>query len=117
MSTIGAVKAFTATLTTGSTSTSAIDLAGGYGKIMVGIPTMTSGCDHYFQVGDTATGTFRRLYHPSTVATAKPTVVVVASSVTNCYVPLDVNGQFLKIEVTTAASDTSHTYKFICSPN
>jgi len=117
MSTIGAVKVFTATLTTGSTSTSAIDLSGGYGKIMVGIPTMTSGCDHYFQVGDTATGTFRRLYHPSTVATADPKVVTVVSSVTNCYVPLNVNGQFLKIEVTTAASDTSHTYKFICSPN
>ena len=117
MSTFGAVKPFTATLTTGTTVTSAIDLAGSYGFIMVGIPTMTSGCDHYFQVGDTATGTFRRLYHPSTVATAKPTVVVVDSSVSNCYVPVEVNAQFIKIEVSTAASDTSHTYKILCSPN
>lgn len=116
MSTIGPAVAFTATLTTGSTSTSAIDLAGGYGKVMVGIPTMTSGCDHYFQVSDSSTGTFRRLYHPADVANATPVVVTYASSVSNCYVPLDANARYLKIEVTTAASDTSHTYKLICSP-
>jgi len=117
MSTIGPVKAFTVTMSTGTTSTSAINLGGSFEKIMIGIPTMASGTNHYFKVSDSESGTFRRLYHNSTVGTAKPTVVVVDSSVTNCYVPINCSAQFLKIELTTAATAAAHTYKLICGVN
>ena len=114
---VGAVKPFAVTMATQTTLTSAFDLGGAYGQIMIGIPTMTSGTNHYLQVSDSPTGTFRRLYHGSTVATAKPTVWVVDSSVTNCYLPVVCHAQYGKIELSTMASDTSHTYKVICSTN
>jgi len=114
MSYISPVKAFTKTITTGSTESDVIAIGGGYEKILLGIPTMTSGCDHYIKVSDTEDGTFRRLYHPGYVDTAKPVVMNIDSSVTNCYVPLNFAAEYFKIEVSTAASDTSHTYKVIC---
>ena len=117
MSTVGAIKPFTVTLTTGSTETSAVDLGGAYGTIMLGIPTMTSGCDHYIKVSDSSDGTFRRLYYPGYVDTATPAVVGISSSVTNCYIPIEAHARYIKVEVSTAASDTSHVYKIIGSTN
>ena len=117
MSSMGPIKPFTVTMPTQTTLTSAFNLGGSFGKILLGIPTMTSGTNHYLQVGESATGTFRRLYHASTVGTAKPVVWVADSSVTNCYIPVDGHAQYGKIELSTMASDTSHTYKIICSTN
>ena len=117
MATIGVSKTYTVTMTTGSTLTSALDLGGSYGKLLLGIPTMTSGCNHYVHVGDSESGTFRRLYYPGYVDTGDPAVVDIDSSVTNCYVPIEAHAQYVKLEVSTAASDTSHTYKIIGSTN
>ena len=117
MSTIGPVKGFYLTMTTGITLTAAIDLGGSYGKILLGIPTMSTGTETYIKASDKSDGVFRRVYHAPTVATATPTVVTIVSAISNCYVPVVVNAQFLKIEHSTAASDTSHTYNIIGSAN
>lgn len=115
MSTIGPVKAFPVTMTCGLTATSAFDLGGAYGKVMVGIPTNASG-SFYFQASDTIDGTFRRLYHAADVGTATPAVVVFDSAVSNCYVGIPMYGQYGKIEISTAPS-FSLEFKVICSTN
>lgn len=115
--TVGAVKPFTITMPTGTTLTSALDLSGSFGKLLLGIPTMTSGTDIFIQASDSASGTFRRIYYPGYVDTATPAVLQLNSSITNCYLPVDANAQFLKIEFTTAASDSSHTFKILASTN
>jgi hypothetical protein len=115
MSTIGPVKAFPVTMTCGATLTSAFDLGGSYGKVMLGIPTNASG-SFYVQASDSATGTFRRLYHAADVDTATPTVLVINSSVSNCYVGIPMGAQFGKIEMSTAPS-FALGFKVICSTN
>jgi hypothetical protein len=117
MSTIGSIKAFTTTIASAATSSSSVDLGGSYNGLMVGIPTMTSATDIFFRVSDTSDGTFRRIYHTPTVATAKPTAVQIDSSVTNCYVPIDCKAQYFQIAYTSATTESSQTFKIICSPN
>jgi hypothetical protein len=117
MSTVGPIKAFPVSVATAATSSNAIDLGGSYASLMLGIPTMASGTDHYIKVSDTESGTFRRLYHAPDVDTAVPTVVQIDSSVTNCFVPIKGSAQFVKIELSTAATAASHVYKILCSTN
>ena len=114
MSTIGPVKAFSATINTASTYTSAIDLGGSYAKIGLSIPTMASG-SFYVQVSDEESGTFRRLYHKPVAGTTTPPVVLIDSSVTNCVVPLEIPAQYMKVEISTITSDSSGVFKVICS--
>ena len=114
---IGAVKAFTVTIASAATSASAIGLGGAYGKVLVGIPTMTSATDVFFMVSDTLDGTFKKLYHESVVDSATPTQVLFDSSVTNCYVPINFGGQFLQIAYTSATTEASQTFKVLCSSN
>jgi len=114
MSTIGPVKAFSVSLNTATTYTSAIDLGGSYNKIGLSIPTMASG-SFYLQVSDTETGTFKRLYHEPVAGTTTPPVVAIDSSVTNCVVPLNVPAQFVRVEISTITSDSSGVFKVMCS--
>jgi len=114
---VGAVKAFTTTIASLATSSNAIDLGGGYNRVMVGIPTMTSATDVFFRVSDTADGTFRRIYHESVVATATPTAVQFDSSITNCYVPVNIAARFFQIAYTSATTKASQTFKVLCSTN
>lgn len=115
--TIGAIKPFTITLASGITASSALDLGGGYNRVMVGIPTMTSGTDICIQASDSENGTFRRIYMEPKVDSSAPVVFQVASSITNCFVPVNIAAQFLKIEFTTACEDSGHSFKILCSTN
>lgn len=118
MSTIGPVKAFTVSVTSGITSTSAVDLGGAYGKYLFGIPSMTSGTDLGILVCDTVDGTFKALYAKATVT---PTFTVAAmnfdSAITNCWVPIDIGAQFVKVDIKTAMTASTATFKFICCSN
>lgn len=117
MATIGPVKCFAVTLTTGSTSTSALDIGGGYGEIMLGLPSFATNFSTRILVSGYEDGTFRNLYNaPGNTATAA-TIYTIASGISNCFIPVPVRSQFLKIEVTTATSDTSATFEVICSAN
>jgi len=112
---VGPVLAFTTTIASAATSSSAIDLGGGYKKVMVGIPTMTSATDIFFRVSDTEDGTFRRIYHSPKVDSTTPTAVQYDSSVTNCYVPVDIAARFFQIAYTSATTEASQTFKVLCS--
>lgn len=103
-------------MASGATSTTAIDLEGGWNKIAIVIPTMTSGGDIYLQASDSLTGTFRRVFHDSNTNSAVVGAHYFTSVVTNCIIPLhNVNVRFMKVELSTAAADQGFTFKFICS--
>jgi hypothetical protein len=116
--TIGPVKAFSVTASSGVTYTSAIDLAGAYGKYLFVIPTMTSGSDLGLLVSDTEDGTFRRLYAKAIVT---PTFTVAAmnfdSAITNCAIPIEVSAQFIKVEIKSAMTASTAQFQFICCSN
>ena len=114
---VGPVVAFTTTIASAATSSSAIDLGGAYNRVMVGIPTMTSATDIFFRVSDTIDGTFRRIYHRSKVDSTTPTAVQFNSSVTNCFVPVDIAARFFQIAYTSATTEASQTFKVLCSSN
>lgn len=114
---IGPVKAFTTTIASAATSSSAIDLGGAYNRVMVGIPTMTSATDIFFRVCETSDGTFRRIYHEPIVSSTTPTAVQFDSTVTNCYVPLNIAAQYFQIAYTSATTEASQTFKVLCSSN
>ncbi len=107
-------KAFTASMVSGGTFSSAIDLGYGWTKICVAIPSMASGADLYFQAADSLNGTYRRIFHAPTVTSAA-VVFTVASGITNCILPLHVSPQFVRVEATTAPASTAYTFTFICS--
>lgn len=97
-----------ASMASGATLSSEIDLTQAYDKVLVGIPTMTSGCNVLFQVSAISGGTYRQLYHEPIVSSTTPTKVSVNSSVTQAYVPLSILGaRFIKIELSTAMTATS----------
>jgi hypothetical protein len=117
MATVGPVTYFSIGMASNTTLTSAIDLAGAWGSYKLVIPTMTSGTDIRIQASETSTGTFRRLYHVPTVASATPTVINIPSSVTNCIVELPKLARNVKIEFTTACTASSHQFSIICNAN
>lgn len=107
---------FTASMTSGQTSTSGVDLGHGWGRIGVLIPTMASGSDIYFRGSDTVDGTYRRIFHRPTTVSATVGAYFVESGVTNCYIDIDTyRGRYIKAELSTATTDTPYTFKFICS--
>jgi len=113
MATIGAVKVFVKTMTSGATVAS-FNVGGAYRAYQVGLPSMPSGGDVRFQVSTDEGSTFRTLYHSPTVATAAPTVVNIASSVSNAIVGVPPLGQHFNILVTTAATATAYQFTVIC---
>lgn len=106
--------AFTLTMTSGATLTSAIDLQGGWINAYLVIPTMTSNTQIAIQTSDKETGTFRRVKHPtinsSTVATND---YIIASSATNCVVAIPGGLRYVKVE-TTATVDAGATFQILC---
>lgn len=114
-------KVFAATITTGSTFSSAINTQGGYLFVSVEIPSntnafATAGGSPLFINGSSDGVTFRRIFeiYTNTVATA----FSIASSVSNAIVPLNaVNLQYLKLEVsgTVTGGGGAVGYKIICT--
>jgi len=117
MTTVGPVQAFSVTIASAVTYSSAVDLGGSHGNIMIGIPTMTSATDIFPLVSDSASGTFRQVYNETVAATTTPTAVNYDSSVTNCYVPLNCSARYIKLGYTSATTEASQTFKFLCGAN
>jgi len=114
--TIGAVKPFSTTVATATTYSTAIDLGGGYKNAMLGIPTMASATDIRMVCANTLTGTYRPVYLEPTAA-ASSVVLNIASTVTNCFVPINISAQFVKVEFTSATTSSSHVFDIICNSN
>lgn len=113
--TVGAVKPFAILIASGVTLSSATDLGGSYKDVAIAIPTMPSGTDVFLRGSDEIDGTFRRLYHPSKVDSTTPTLIQIDSSITNCIVPVPFHVRHVKVELTTAMTDSVNTFKLICS--
>jgi len=108
-------QAFTVPMASAATQSSAIDLQKSFNKLSLVIPTMASGSDITIYGCQTATGTFRQMFHQPTGASAAAAFSI-ASSITNCIVPLpNFHVQYLKIGHTTATTDSSYSYVIICS--
>jgi len=116
MSTIGPVKAFSASIATATTYTSAIDLGGAYGKVGLSIPSIASG-NVRVQVSDKIDGTFKPLFLEPVAGTTTPVILDIVSTVCNCVVPINVPAQFMKVEMSTITSDSSSVFQVLCSSN
>ena len=114
MSTIGPVKVFTKSLSSGTTALT-FNIGGAYRSYMIAVPSMPSGGgDIRFAVSSDEGLTYKTLYHAPTVATAAPTVVNIPSSVCNCVVGLPTLGQYFQVYLTTAATGT-YGFSVICT--
>ena len=113
----GVVKVFTGTMTTGATLTSHYDLSErAWTIIYLDIPSMASGSDFYIQGAATDSSTFRRIHHPViNAATFDSNTFVVGSSVANRLVLIPTGLRFIKVEQSTAMTDTASVFNLICS--
>lgn len=115
VSRFGAV--FTATMTSGATTTGEIQLGSNWNNVYLEIPSLSSNAEHYINAAGDSGGTYRRVYHPSlnssTVGTNR---FAIASSVTNALVPIPNGLKFIKVETSaTVGSTTAHTYRVFCA--
>lgn len=104
---------YTASMASGETSTSEVDLGQAFDKVLLGIPTMASGTDVLVKVAPSSGGTYRNIYHQPAVDSTTPTKVQIDSSVTQAYVPLDCGAQFVKVELSTAMTATSAQFTIL----
>lgn len=105
---------FTASMASGETLTSEVDLGQAFDQVIVGIPTMASGTDVLIQIAGSSGGTYRNLYHEPSVGSTTPTKVQINSSVTQAYVPFSVGGsQYIKMELSTAMTATSAQFDIV----
>ena len=114
MSTIGPVKRFPVTITTGNTVSAEVDLGGAYGNVMLGFGTFATAFSTRLQCSDESGGTYRNVYQNTITGAA---VYEVASAVSNAYIPVHLPAQYVKVEATTAPSDTSCNFVILCSAN
>ena len=112
----GVVKVYTATLTTGATLTSYLDLSTrAWGQIYLEIPSMTSGTDLYVQ-GSHDSQTFRRVMHPTpNTHDFQINTFSIGSACSNRLVLIPNGLQYVKIEASTLMSSTAHEFNLICS--
>jgi hypothetical protein len=110
----GPAKAFTVTVAASALVTTVADLTKAWANITLEVPSMTSGTELFIQ-GSSDNTTFRRIFHPIGSSVANPTAQQIASSVTNCFVPL-VNAavQYLRVELPSGPTSAAHTFKFVC---
>jgi len=113
----GVVKTYQSTMTSGLTLTSAFDLSSrAWSSIYFDIPSMASGTDFYIQGAAALTGTYRRVKHPFINAPYVETnTFVIGSLCTNRLVLIPTGLRYLKIEQSTAMTDTASTFNLICS--
>lgn len=110
------LKAFTKSVASGATLSSAFDLgAVPYNNFVLGVPTMTSSCDLFVQVSYDGT-TFKRQKYTVASGVVAPGDITIGSAATNCYMNIpDVNARYVKIEISTAMTATTATFKIIIS--
>jgi len=108
---------YVATMTSGLTLTSEVDLDQAFDHVLLGIPTMASGTDVRVQVAGESGGTYRNIYlSPQTGGADAQTAVVynIDSGITQAYIPVPVQGcQHMKVELTTAMTATSVEFEIV----
>jgi len=111
----GPLSVYTATMATNTTLTSSADLSRAWKTVYLQVPTMTSGTQLHIQASDTLAGTYRRVYHPPiNSSTVGVNAFAIASSATNCLVPIPNGLRYIKVEATAVVSFDC-AFKIICS--
>jgi hypothetical protein len=110
----GAIVVYTKSIASNITNTGGIDLSRAWRNVYLEIPTMTSGTDLYLQASSN-NSTFRRVFQRVNTATAQAAVVSIRSSVTNCLVDIPGGNRYVAIELSTAMTASTATFKLICS--
>lgn len=111
-------RVLTITMTTGLTVTTSLDMIKIWDRVMLEVPTSTSGCDLYLQGANYLGGTFRRVTFPVplTATAQNPIDFKIGSAVTTRIIPIEVVlPRFIKVEASTAQTDTTRTFNFLCA--
>jgi hypothetical protein len=109
---VSPVLAFTVTMACNATAAT-FNVQGGYDAYVLHIPSMASGGDVSIAVAEKDGGSFRSLYLPQSLTSA-PVAVAIASSFSNCAIPVFGLGQFFTINVSTAATATAYEFTVVC---
>ena len=95
----GAFTYYAVTMSSGGTSTSALDAGRSWDKAYIKIPTMTSAGQVFIQAAETASSTFVRIYQPTiNSSTVGTNVFTILSGVTQALVPIPNGLRFYKVE-------------------
>ena len=111
--TTNAWSAFTISMPSAGTLTSAIDLQGNWENVYLQIPPITNTV-FAIRASDTLTGTFARVKHPAiNSSTLTVNDYLIASTSTNSVVPIPVGLRYVKVETEIAVADGA-TFKILC---
>jgi len=103
-------RAFTTTIASAASQSSAISLNNNYTHVSLGIPSMASGSDIKILVSDKTDGTFMTLCLAPTVTSAA-VAVQIASGLSSSVIPIPgLHHGAMKVQLTTATTDTSYTF-------
>ena len=113
----GVSKTYQVTMTSGATLTSALDLSSrSWTTIYFEIPSMASGTDFYIRGAASLQGTYRIVKHPILNAPFFDiNTFVIGSLCTDRLVLIPTGLRYVKIEQSTAMTDTVSTFNLICS--
>ena len=107
------VKIFTVTATSGALSSTVADLAQGWNRIYLEVPTMASG--DLFLLASSDNSTFRRVMKEQANTATVHMSFTILSAVSQRMVPIPPGFQYYKVESTSGCTDVVTTYNFICS--
>lgn len=105
-----AVQVFTLSMSSGTSFSSAMDLDLTPRWATLIVPSMASGSDVRIWASDSLSGTYRRMAY---MGATGPALYTIASSVTDCAVPFPAYARFVKVQLSTATSNTAYTFKIV----
>lgn len=112
----GVYKVYVATMTSGATLTSEVDMGRSFELVYLSVPSMTSNSQLHIKFAAETGGTYRRAKHPvlNTTSAQAPQDFTIVSSATNCMVPIPGGFRFVKVE-STATCDSGESFKILCA--
>lgn len=106
---------YQATIASGATLSTYVDIARSYKTLYLEIPTLSTASNIFIQGAATADGTYRRIFNPSiNSSTVGINVFQVLTAASNGYVPIPNGIRFLKVETSTSVGNGA-TFNIICS--
>lgn len=102
-----------ATMASGATLSTEVDLSKSFSRVYLEIPSMASGTDVFLQGANASGGTFRRIYMAPSNSDDTPSAWSVDSTITNCFVEIPGALRFVKVELGTAMTATTANFNFV----
>lgn len=108
-------RAYSATVASGLTFSSAIDLGEAPQWLTLMVPTMASGADIRVFYSDVIDGTYLRGGVMNNT-TGNALLYNIPSGITQAALNIPVYGRFIQVQLSTATTDTAYIFKVIVSP-